>query len=50
MMVRSDTAFRLASILEMSAVFWFGLQLDWDLWYALRSEKSQEIEQLIPIS
>ena len=29
-----DTALRLARVLGMSAEFWLGLQLDWDLWRA----------------
>ncbi len=30
--VTPDTALRLARVLGMSADFWLGLQLDWDLW------------------
>lgn len=32
--VTPDTALRLAQVLGMSADFWLGLQLDWDLWQA----------------
>ena len=32
--VTPDTALRLARVLCMSADFWLGLQLDWDLWQA----------------
>lgn len=48
--VTTDTALRLAQVLGMSADFWLGLQLDWDLWHALRSEKAAEIAQLEPLS
>ena len=36
--VTPDTALRLARVTGMSADFWLGLQQDWDLWHALRSE------------
>ena len=44
-----DTALRLAQVVGMSADFWLGLQLDWDLWHALRSAKAEEIRQLTPL-
>jgi addiction module HigA family antidote len=47
--VTSDTALRLARVLGMSADFWLGLQLDWDLWHALRSTKATEIDRLAPL-
>lgn len=47
--VTSDTALRLARVLGMSADFWLGLQLDWDLWHAMRGEKATEIAQLTPL-
>lgn len=48
--VTPDTALRLARVTGMSANFWLGLQQDWDLWHALRSEKAQEIERLTPLA
>jgi addiction module HigA family antidote len=47
--VTSDTALRLARVLGMSADFWLGLQLDWDLWHAMRGKKATEIAQLTPL-
>ena len=47
--VTPDTALRLARVLGMPADFWLGLQSDWDLWQALRSEKAQEIARLEPL-
>jgi addiction module HigA family antidote len=47
--VTPDTALRLARVLGMPADFWLGLQSDWDLWHAMRSEKAQEIAQLEPL-
>ncbi len=44
--ITPDTALRLARIVGMSADFWLGLQQDWDLWHATRSEKAAEIAQL----
>ena len=44
--VSPDTALRLARVLGMSAEFWLGLQLDWDLWNAMQSKQYAEIEQL----
>ena len=38
--VTADTALRLARVLGMSADSWLGLQHDWDLWHAVRSEKA----------
>ena len=47
--VTPDTALRLARVLGMSAEFWLGLQLDWDLWHAMRGEKAKEIGRLTPV-
>ena len=47
--VTPDTALRLARVLGMSADFWLGLQQDWALWHALRSEKAVGIAQLEPL-
>jgi antitoxin HigA-1 len=47
--VTSDTALRLARVTGMSADFWLGLQQDWDLWHALRSEAAAEIDKLEPL-
>jgi len=33
----------------MSADFWLGLQRDWDLWNAMRSEAAAEIARLEPL-
>ena len=44
-----DTALRLAQVLGMSAEFWLGLQLDWDLWHAMRGAKAAEISELAPL-
>lgn len=47
--VTSDTALRLARVIGMSADFWLGLQLDWDLWHAMHSSKASEIDRLEPL-
>jgi len=47
--VTPDTALRLARVTGMSADFWLGLQQDWDLWHALRSDSAQEIAALEPM-
>ena len=47
--VTPDTALRLARVTGMSADFWLGLQQDWDLWHALRSEGAKEIAALKPL-
>jgi antitoxin HigA-1 len=47
--VTPDTALPLAQVTGMSADFWLGLQQDWDLWHALRSDEAKEIEQLEPL-
>ena len=47
--VTPDTALRLARVLEMPAEFWLGLQQDWDLWHALRSETAARIGRLQPL-
>lgn len=46
--VTPDTALRLERVTGMSAEFWLGLQQDWDLWHALRSDAAKEIERLEP--
>jgi len=48
--VTTDTALRLARVTGMSAEFWLGLQQDWDLWHALRSEEADEIAKLEPLA
>ena len=48
--VTQDSALRLARVLGMSADFWLGLQQDWDLWHAMRSEKAAEIDWLKPMN
>ena len=47
--VTADTAMRLAQVTGMSADFWLGLQLDWDLWHALRSGDATSIARLEPL-
>lgn len=47
--VTPDTALRLAQVTGMSADFWLGLQQDWDLWHALRSDNAAEIAELEPL-
>jgi antitoxin HigA-1 len=47
--VTSDTALRLAQVTCMSADFWLGLQQDWDLWHAVRSDDAAEIRRLVPL-
>ena len=47
--VTPNTALRLARVTGMSADFWLGLQQDWDLWHALRSDQAVGIEALEPL-
>jgi addiction module HigA family antidote len=44
--VTPDTALRSAQALGTSADLWLVLQLDWDLWHAMRSDKAAEVAQL----
>jgi addiction module HigA family antidote len=44
-----DMALRFSRVLGMSAEFWLGLQLDWDLWHAMRGSKANEISELAPL-
>ena len=44
-----DTALRLARVVGMSAEFWLGLQMDWDLWHAEHDRKAAEISRLTPL-
>lgn len=48
--VTPNTALRLARVLGMPAGFWLGLQTDWDLWHAMRSDQAKEVERLEPLS
>lgn len=48
--VTPDTALRLARVLGMPADFWLGLQQDWDLWRAMRSEQGRNIANLEPLT
>lgn len=47
--VTPDTALRFAQVTGMSADFWLGLQLDWDLWHLLRSRTADRIAKLSPL-
>jgi len=47
--VTPDTALRLERVLGMAADFWLGLQLDWDLWHAMRGKGAAEIDRLEPV-
>jgi addiction module HigA family antidote len=47
--VTPDTALRLARVTATSADLWLGLQQDWDLWHALRSEQAAAIQALEPL-
>jgi addiction module HigA family antidote len=47
--VTADTALRLAQVLGMPADFWLGLQQDWELWQALRSQRAAAIGALEPL-
>lgn len=47
--VTPDTALRLARVTRMSADFWLGLQQDWDLWHAMRSDAAAKIAELEPL-
>ena len=47
--ITSDTALRLARVLGMSADFWLGLQMDWDLWHAMHASAASEIHRLEPL-
>jgi antitoxin HigA-1 len=47
--VTTDTALRLARVTGMGAAFWLGLQQDWDLWHAVRSEEARAIAELEPL-
>ncbi len=47
--VTSDTALRFAQVTGMSADFWLGLQQDWDLWHAVRSDDAAAIRRLVPL-
>jgi addiction module HigA family antidote len=47
--VTPDTALRLARVIGMSADFWLGLQLDWDLYAAIHGSTAKEIARLKPL-
>jgi addiction module HigA family antidote len=47
--VSPDTALRLERVLGMPADFWLGLQLDWDLWHAVRAPAAAGIGKLEPV-
>ena len=47
--VTPDTALRLERVLGMPADFWLGLQLDWDLWHAMRGQDAKAIARLEPL-
>ena len=46
--VTPNTALRLERLLGMSAGFWLELQLDWNLWHAMRSRNAEKIARIQP--
>ena len=48
--VTPDTALRLERVLGMSAGFWLGLQMDWDLWHAVHGKNAEHIQRLQPVT
>jgi addiction module HigA family antidote len=47
--ITPDVALRLAQVLGVPADFWLGLQQDYDLWHASRSESAKRIAELEPL-
>lgn len=47
--VTPDTALRLARVVGMSADFWLGLQVDWELWRAMQGSEAMKIAELKPL-
>lgn len=47
--ITPNTALRLARVVGMSAEFWLGLQLDFDLWQAMHSSEARNIAGLKPL-
>lgn len=47
--VTTDTALRLARVLDTTPDFWLNLQQSWDLWHALRTADAQAIKKLEPV-
>ena len=48
--ITPDTALRLEKVLGMSADFWLGLQIDWDLWHTMHSTAYDKIVRLEPVN
>jgi len=48
--VTPDTALRLERVFGMSAEFWLGLQLDWEIWHSRKTTPPAEITRLQPFS
>lgn len=47
--ITPNSALRLARVVGMSAEFWLGLQLDFDLWQAMHSSEARNIADLKPL-
>lgn len=47
--ITPNTALRLSRVVGMSAEFWLGLQLDFDLWHAMQSSEALKIATLKPL-
>ncbi len=46
--ITPDTAFRLAKLFNTTADFWIGLQVNFDMWQTLQSNKT-EYERIRPV-
>jgi addiction module HigA family antidote len=44
--ITPDTALRLARLLGTTAEFWLDGQRNWDLWHAMRSPETKDIERI----
>lgn len=47
--VTPDTALRFEMATGMDADFWLDLQMRWDLWHALRSSDTTDIQRIVRI-
>ncbi len=48
--ITPDTALRLSKLLGTTAEFWLNGQRNWDLWHAIHSEDSEDIQTIQPLA
>ncbi len=48
--VTPDTALRLSRLLGTTPEFWLNGQRNWDLWHAMNSDGTEDLDRIVPVA